>query len=152
MDETNRQFYAERLEVLWSRYVAFVNFVITVTGGTVLVLVAKLVELRLEKEALPEVPLLIWLALSFAFLSAIYSILWRALAQRYMEYEILAPFADISEYIGPDRVVHCVTNPHRFEGGESKILRNAYKLAPWVVGGALVASWCLIGIHLARLL
>ena len=140
MNEDDRRFYAERLEALWGRYVAFVNFVVTISGGTVLVLVAKLVELRVEERALLSVPSLVWLALMVAVLTAVYSIFWRALAHRYMEYEILAPFPPMAEYIGEKRVRYCVTDPHRFERVERWGMRAAYKFAPWVVGAGLLVS------------
>lgn len=152
MNDADRKFYAERLESLWGSYVAFVNFMITISGGTVLILTAKLVELRIEKRTLSHIPGQIWISFLLAAICTIYSIIWRALAQRYMEYEILAPFPDISEYMGKAKPNHCVTNPRRFAATNGVWFRSLYKLAPWIIGFGLFLSWVFIGLHLLTLL
>jgi hypothetical protein len=152
LDENNRKFFAERLDTLWGRYVAFVNFVVTIAGGTVLALVFKLVELRIADDPLANVPLLVWIALCIAIFSAIYAILWRALAQRYMEYEILTPFGTMEAYFGNQKAHHYVANPGRFEAAETKLMRTAFKKAPFIIASGLFVSWSLIGYHLATLL
>ena len=82
---------------------------------------------------MPTVPFLLWGALVTSALLSIYAIVWRALAQRYMEYEALAPFRTMSDYLGKNRLDNAVTNVHRFEGKERKLIKATYKTAPWVI-------------------
>lgn len=117
-----------------------------------MVLLSKLVELRIEKRALSSVPPLIWLAFLVAAICAVYSIVWRALAHRYMEYEILAPFPEMAEYIGKERLKHCVTDPRRFERTDNVLYRWLFRAAPWVIGPGLLLSWTLTALHLRTLL
>lgn len=151
MDREDRRFYAERLDALWGRYLQFVNFAISLAGGTVLILLIKLVELKFEKSVLQSVPALLWGALLVAAVLAVYAIVWRALAQRFMEYEILAPFKTMNDYVGAERLGNTVTDVHRFEGRERAVVKAAFRAAPWIISLGLLASWSMIGVHLASL-
>ena len=92
------------------------------------------------------------MALIIAIASTIYAIIWRALAQRYMEFELLTPIGTVKDYFGNEKYGHHVTDPDRFKAIETRIMRTALKLAPYLVTSGLLLSWTLIGIHLVTLL
>ncbi len=133
-------FYVERLEFIWPRWLAFINLMVFFPGATVLLFLNSLKALEPGRE-LQEVP---WAAATIvlASLSLLGGIYWRAMAQQLMESEILGSEAGLARYFKTVGSLQGVRYGPFLENPAVQRRRRVRYYIGWVASvGLLVASW-----------
>lgn len=130
------QFYSDRLEFLWGKYLTVVHLLISLAGATVLVFFnsIKISDVANYSGACYAVYAII--AAAAALVSAI---MWRLLAQFFMEREVFGSSAETARYFRESRVFH-VTSTYG-EKRLSSLYRVAYAIAPATTILLLLTSW-----------
>lgn len=133
------QFYSDKLEFLWGKYLTVVHLLISFAGATVLVFFnsIKISELKSYSDTKYAV-----LAIIAAVIALVFALSWRLLTQFFMEREIFGSSAETARYFKERKVLH-VTSTHKGTRMAS-LYRLFYAIVPVITILSLLFSWGLL--------
>lgn len=138
-DDTNRTklAYLESLRAAWESYIKLVDILIGVSGATALVFFNAFKAEDWSK--LPHSDLVKY-AICFSAVALVCAILWRAVAQHFLEYETIGNERWANEFFTEGRLAGAVTKAHRRQTIR-KYYGFAFVVLPWLTSLSIIASW-----------
>lgn len=141
------EFYSEQLRFLWEQYLKVVHLVLTLSGGTILLLLNTL-KIVHGKDMTQFQAIYSWTAIGCAVGALAGGIVWRSCAQVVMEAQIYGK-AEYAKHYFTNQLgskilpvaLRCSKKLQRYE--------HAYDVIKWFVLALLVGSWIAIILFLA---
>ncbi|MEI6178479.1 MAG: hypothetical protein WCS43_16430 [Verrucomicrobiota bacterium] len=140
------EFYSDRLKFLWEQYLKVVHLVLTLSGGTILLLLNTL-KIAHGKDLTSGQVFCSWTAIACSVGALAGGIVWRSCAQVVMEAQIYGP-PDAAERYFTKLTVPTIL-PVALRSKDLKKYGLAYDIIKWFVLALLVGSWIAIIFFLA---
>ncbi len=140
------EFYSDRLKFLWEQYLKVVHLVLTLSGGTVLLLLNTL-KIVHGKNLTHFQIVYSWTAIGCAVGALAGGIIWRSCAQVVMEAQIYGRVEDAHRYF--TKLIAPTILPVALRSKKLGRYGQAYEIIKWFVLALLVGSWIAIILFLA---
>lgn len=130
--------HSNRLQFLWGKLINAVHLIITLCAGTLLIFFNSI---KLSEFHNYSANVYMFLSIVFASLALIFSIVWRFVAQHFMEIEVLGNSENIKKYFEESKLYYVTTS--FMNKKVNKFYKYLYKIVPFLALFSLLVAWIL---------